>query len=65
MNDFMDMLKALDDFDLDDEPQGDSEIGYWERFHAEHGALVEVRQEAYHDVRVYADGYEERDYIGD
>lgn len=61
MNDFMDMFK---DFDIDDEPD-DGEIGYWERFHAEHGALVEVRQEAYHDVRIYADGYEERDYIGD
>ncbi len=30
-----------------------------------HGKLVEVRQEAYHDVYVYEDGYEERFYIGD
>lgn len=39
--------------------------GYWDRFYAVHGALLEFRQEAYHDVRIYADGYEERDYIGD
>ena len=30
-----------------------------------HGKLVERRWEAYHDVDVYEDGYEERHYIGD
>lgn len=30
-----------------------------------HGKVVEVRQEAYHDVTVYEDGYEERFYIGE
>lgn len=29
------------------------------------GKLVEVRQEPYHDVYVYEDGYEERFYIGE
>ena len=30
-----------------------------------HGEVVERRMEAYHDVVVYEDGYEERYYIGD
>ena len=30
-----------------------------------HGAVIERRMEAYHDVIVYEDGYEERFYIGD
>lgn len=30
-----------------------------------HGRLLTVRQEAYHDIYVYEDGFEERDYIGD
>lgn len=30
-----------------------------------HGDSVDFRQEAYHDVRVYEDGYEEMFYIGD
>lgn len=30
-----------------------------------HGACIEYRQEAYHDVKVYEDGYEDRMYIGD
>lgn len=30
-----------------------------------HGKVVKTRMEAYHDVTVYEDGYEERDYIGD
>lgn len=31
----------------------------------EHGKVVEYRQEAYCDVKVYEDGYEERFYIGE
>ena len=31
----------------------------------EHGRCIEYRQEAYHDVHVFEDGYEERTYIGD
>lgn len=31
----------------------------------EHGALVDYRFEAYCDVFVYEDGYEERFYIGE
>lgn len=30
-----------------------------------HGDVVEYRQDAYHDVKVYEDGYEEFFYIGD
>ena len=30
-----------------------------------HGRLVEYRFDAYHDVKVYEDGYEEKYYIGD
>lgn len=30
-----------------------------------HGNVVERRMEAYHDVVVYEDGYEDRYYIGD
>lgn len=30
-----------------------------------HGKIVDYRQEAYHDVHVYEDGFEERFYIGD
>ena len=30
-----------------------------------HGKLIEYRFEAYHDVKVYEDGYEEWYYIGD
>ena len=31
----------------------------------EHGRCIGYRQEAYHDVHVFEDGYEERFYIGD
>lgn len=31
----------------------------------EHGNLVEYRFDAYHDVKVYEDGYVESFYIGD
>ena len=31
----------------------------------EHGPVVAARMEAYHDVTVYADGYEDWYYIGD
>lgn len=30
-----------------------------------HGKVIETRMEAYHDVTVYEDGYEDRYYIGD
>lgn len=30
-----------------------------------HGKFIEARMEAYHDVVVYEDGYEDKDYIGD
>lgn len=30
-----------------------------------HGKLVEYRFDAYHDVKVYEDGYVEKYYIGD
>ena len=30
-----------------------------------HGKLVEYRFDAYHDVKVYEDGYVEKFYIGD
>lgn len=32
---------------------------------SEHGPVIGYRQDAYHDVIVYADGYEEKFYIGD
>lgn len=32
---------------------------------SEHGAIADRRMDAYHDVTVYEDGYEEKDYIGD
>ena len=32
---------------------------------SEHGRCIDYRQEAYHDVNVFEDGYEERFYIGD
>lgn len=31
----------------------------------EHGPVVGSRMDPYHDVTIYADGYEERYYIGD
>lgn len=31
----------------------------------EHGQVVGSRMDPYHDVTIYADGYEERYYIGD
>lgn len=37
----------------------------WPEPNREHGALLEYRQEAYHDVYVFEDGHEERHYIGD
>ena len=30
-----------------------------------HGEVIEYRQDAYHDVKVYEDGHEEFFYIGD
>lgn len=30
-----------------------------------HGKVVDFRQEAFYDVTVYEDGYEDRFYIGD
>ena len=30
-----------------------------------HGKVIECRCEAFHDVTVYEDGYEEYNYIGD
>lgn len=36
-----------------------------EQEESEHGPVVEYRQDAYNDYIVYADGYEERFYIGD
>lgn len=32
---------------------------------SEHGKCIGYRQEAFHDVHTYEDGYEERTYIGD
>lgn len=62
----VDLFKDIMDY-LDgkiDSPE-DGQSTYWKNFYAEHGALVEVRMEAYYDVRVYEDGFEERYYIGD
>lgn len=39
--------------------------GYWEEMHRQHGAVVEYRQEAYYDVRIWEDGLIERIPIGD
>lgn len=36
-----------------------------EQEESEHSPVVEYRQDAYNDFIVYADGYEERFYIGD
>lgn len=62
----VDLFKDIMDY-LDgkiDSPE-DGQSTYWENFYAEHGALVEIRTEAYYDVHVYEDGYEERYYIGE
>ena len=65
------MANAWDDFcEAYDVLVGEKEYkpepgGYWDRFYKKHGELVEYRQEAYYDVKVYADGYEERISIGD
>ena len=37
-------------------------IPYMERLH---GKCIDFRMEAYHNVHVYEDGYEDWDYIGD
>ena len=50
-----DISDALDLLDQDAAPE----------IVGEHGRVVERRQEAYHDVIVYEDGYEESYYIGD
>ena len=39
--------------------------GWNEPAEGEHGPVVMYRQDAYHDVLIYADGFEERFYIGD
>ena len=36
-----------------------------EYIHPEHGRVVSVRQEPYHDVTVYEDGHESWYYIGE
>lgn len=59
---FKDIMDYLDG-KIDSPELGES--AYWSKFYEEHGALVEVRQEAYCDVKIYEDGYEERYYIGD
>ena len=38
---------------------------YWGKDPGPHGEVVEYRFDAYHDVKVYEDGYEEFFYIGD
>lgn len=43
----------------------DEELASMPEVTGEHGRCVEYRQEAYHDVHVFEDGYEERLYIGD
>ena len=52
-----DILKMLDEFYNYD--------GEEECIDKEHGRLVLYRFDAYHDVKVYEDGYEEKYYIGD
>lgn len=32
---------------------------------SEHGPVIGYRQDAYNDITIYADGFEERFYIGD
>ena len=59
---FQDIMDFLDG-KIDSPEAGKS--AYWEKFYQQHGALVEVRQEAYYDVKIYEDGFEERYYIGD
>lgn len=67
MKDINKVLKDVLDY-LDDNWDGtedDAEDGYWEEMRRLHGPIVDYRMEAYHDVRVYEDGYEDRMYIGD
>lgn len=64
IEDVMDYLAKF--WDGTEEDDGTAEFdGYWEEMHRLHGAIVEYRMEAYHDVKVYEDGYEDRMYIGD
>lgn len=54
----MDVMNAITDlYDMTDEE--------FSRWSSEHGNLVEYRFDAYHDVKVYEDGYVEKFYIGD
>jgi len=48
----------------------DEEFARWSKEMEEiksdvHGKLIEYRFDAYHDVKVYEDGYVEKFYIGD
>lgn len=43
----------------------DTEPSYYKRMERVHGPVINRRMDAYHDVTVYADGHEERFYIGD
>lgn len=62
---FKDIMDYLDSPELGENSPEFGESAYWSKFYEEHGAFVEVRQEAYCDVKIYEDGYEERYYIGD
>lgn len=43
----------------------DEEMSAMPMVNGEHGKCIGYRQDAYHDVHIYEDGYEERLYIGD
>ena len=43
----------------------DEELAAMPETTGEHGRCIGYRQEAYHDVHIFEDGYEERLYIGE
>lgn len=71
-------LRNLKEYAGDDQNRGYMPVKIWSEFKEEisaaliqlqtykpHGDQVDFRQEAYHDVAVYEDGYEDMFYIGD
>ena len=58
MSEISEIFSALEDAENVPEDEWNTQVG-------EHGEIVSFRQEAFYDITVYADGYEDRFYVGD
>ena len=67
------VIKHVENYYLENEDEEENELDFLDMVvddeieyrHPIHGKVVNVRFEAFHDVTVYEDGYEERFYIGE